>query len=131
MLLLGLHGKPLLGLQQAVQQLLAGVGHRAGVAEVVEGSNLAHLQDRSLDPVVSAGRLAHTWPPPLGHPTGQDILPLQASCSSDWSIPDQEHGGLPQAGVGESLGEETWLVVCHDSTALDVVLAGRKLTSTG
>ena len=60
MLLLGLHGKPLLSLQQAVQQLLAGVGQRAGVAEVVEGSNLALLQDRSLDPVVSAGRLAHT-----------------------------------------------------------------------
>ena len=78
--------------------------------------------------MVSAGKLAHTWPPPLGHPTGPDILPLQASCSSDWSIPDQVYGGLPQAGVGEGLDEETWLVVCHDSTALDVVVAGWKLS---
>ena len=109
MLLLGLHGKPLLSLQQAVQQLLAGVGQRAGVAEVVEGSNLAHLQDRSLDPVVSAGRLAHTWPPPLGHPTGQDILPLHASCSSGWSIPETRY---MVDFLWQGL-EETRLMVCH------------------
>ena len=32
--------------------------------------------------MVSSGRLAHIWPPPLGHPSGPDILPLQAFLSS-------------------------------------------------
>ena len=32
--------------------------------------------------MVSSGRLAHIWPPPLGHPPGPDILPLQAFLSS-------------------------------------------------
>ena len=113
MLLLGLQGKPLLGLLHAVQQLLAGGRRRAGVAEVVEGSNLAHLQDRSWGPGVTADSLAYTWPAPLGHPPEPDILPLHASCSSDWSNPDQAHGGLLEAADGEALDKETWLMVCH------------------
>ena len=78
---------------------------------------------RRSPPVMSTGRLAHT-PPLLGHPTGPVILPFLASCSTDWSIPDLVHGGLPQAGVGEGLDDEAWLVVCHHCTALDVVVAG-------
>ena len=88
MLLIGLHGKALLVLHQVVQHVLAGGGLRAGVADVVEGPNLAHLQDRSWGLGVTADSLAHSWPASRGHPPGPDIIPLHASCSSDWSSTD-------------------------------------------
>ena len=54
--------------------------------------------------MVSAGRLAHTWPPPLGHPPGPDILPLQAFLSS-WQSGKQssDHRESSKRAVDEGL----------------------------
>ena len=59
--------------------------------------------------MVSVGRLAHIWPPPLGHPAGPDILPLQGLLVQ-WQSSKQSsgHKGVFQVvlDVGLSVDEE-------------------------
>jgi hypothetical protein len=49
-----------------------------------------HIKDRSWGPVVSAGRLAHIWPSPMGNPPGPDILPFLAVLSSNSHLVTRE-----------------------------------------